>query len=192
MGHNYFGIIFSGHHYIHPFTCPCEDENQSHDHSLTLFQKVAVFAMSILFAIPTYGIGAIPAFYILTAAFKARNSVWTVYDRDYPERDRFFLFIPDWWGIRVSHSQTSFRSYSEPAMPYNYNATPFRNKKYRAQDYGYGVNQTPATQDTNSRYVGRNRVYRQTPGMDANSRGSYAYATHQIPVYYAYKNNAGH
>jgi hypothetical protein len=101
MVHSFFNILFSKQHYIRPFVCPCDEtnSNRTHSHCLTLSQKVATLALALLFAIATFGIGGIAVFYILTAAFKARNSVWTEYAHASYDRSRYAAFIPEWWGI---------------------------------------------------------------------------------------------
>ena len=109
MVHTFSDILFSGQHYTQPFVCPCaeEDLNQMHKHRLTLSQKVAAFAIALLIAIPTYGVGGIAAFYVLTAAFKARNSVWTVYISEDHQTRSHRIFIPAWWGIPQGSSSRS-------------------------------------------------------------------------------------
>src|ERR1700722_13538645 len=120
MTHSFFGTIFSGQHYAQPFTCPCGevDPNRMHKHSLTLSQKIAVFAIALIVAIPTYGIGGIAAFYVLTAAFKARNSVWTVYTSECYDMDRYVVFIPDWWGVSRNRRRFTYSADIEKNSPY--------------------------------------------------------------------------
>jgi hypothetical protein len=109
MVHTFSDILFSGQHYTQPFVCPCAeaDLNQMHKHRLTLSQKVAAFAIALLIAIPTYGVGGVAAFYVLTAAFKARNSVWTVYISEDHQAHSHRIFIPAWWGILQRSSSRS-------------------------------------------------------------------------------------
>lgn len=107
--HGFFEILFSTQHYANPFGCPCGDANPNDypDHSLTTAQKIAAFVIPAILAIslmlvahPAFGLIAIPAFFLLTAFLKARNSVWTVYNANVcVDNHRFFMFIPDWWGF---------------------------------------------------------------------------------------------
>ncbi len=97
MNHGFFSTILSTHHYAQPFTCPCHNPQ----HNLSTGQKIAAFAIAIIAAIPTYGIGAIPAFYIACAAFKSRNAVWVQHVNIAPTvyNTSWYWTAPAWWGF---------------------------------------------------------------------------------------------
>ena len=98
MSHNVFSVLASSHHYSHPFTCPCHSSR----HSLSLSQKVLVVAAAILVGIPTFGVGGVATFYLLSAAFKGRNFVFIDYLNRHPGcRSRVHFFQPYCWGMPV-------------------------------------------------------------------------------------------
>ena len=112
MSHNFVGIMFNSHHYTHPFTCPCGEEDVQEQHSLSVGQRVFIVAMSILIAIPTFGVGGILSFYILSAALKARNVVWIDYTAANPSYyQQVSFFQPAYWGFRAAMPRRSYTTY---------------------------------------------------------------------------------
>lgn len=101
MSHGYFEILFSREHFRAPFTCPC-DQNRlpGPNHSLDTWQKVLSVAIAFFAGLATFGLVAIPVFYMVTAAFKARNAVWDIYLRQCPDRGGVVIINPNWWGIQ--------------------------------------------------------------------------------------------
>lgn len=114
MSHNFIGIMLDSHHYTSPFSCPCEDNEARGRHSLSLGQRVVTVALSILVAIPTFGVGGIASFYILSAAFKARNNVWIEYTAQHQKYHNRITFIqPAYWGVRVAVPRRHFSTRSD-------------------------------------------------------------------------------
>jgi len=116
MSHNVFETVFSTHHYVHPFTCPCED-NLIEEHSLDLSQRVFTVALAILIGIPTFGVGGVLTFYLLSAALKSRNVAWFRYCEEYPGyKTKTFWYhpiywgVPVYWGIPPSHGRNHFHN----------------------------------------------------------------------------------
>lgn len=102
MSHNVFGTLFSTHHCVHPFTCPCEENNLIEEHSMGLSQRVFTVALAILIGIPTFGVGGVLTFYLLSAALKSRNVAWHHYCEEYPKyRTKTFWYHPIYWGVPV-------------------------------------------------------------------------------------------
>lgn len=157
--HTFFDVVLSAHHYVSPFSCICDGENDYnlHEaHSLNFWQKITALALAVLVGVATKGIGAIPAFYLITAALKARNCTWERYPQ---KNEKFYVFVPEYWGIssttfiRTSYdyqykqyttSPTSYRSpYVERGENRSRGATPYQSP-YKAcgggghfgRDYG--------------------------------------------------------
>ncbi len=110
MSHNVFETVFSTHHYVHPFTCPCEENNLIEEHSLDLSQRVFTVALAILIGIPTFGVGGVLTFYLLSAALKSRNVAWFRYCEEYPGyRTKTFWYHPIYWGVPVYWGIPAYR-----------------------------------------------------------------------------------
>lgn len=121
MSHDFSGIMFNSHHYTHPFSCSCDEADVREQHSLSLSQRVFIVAISILIAIPTFGVGGIASFYLLSAALKARNVTWVSHTSAHPNfHERVSFFEPAYWGFNaVVVPRTSYSShYSAPHPTY--------------------------------------------------------------------------
>ncbi|MFQ5728949.1 MAG: hypothetical protein ACE5GN_01140 [Waddliaceae bacterium] len=95
MSHNVFRVLSNSHHYSHPFSCRCHEPDMREQHSLSLRQKVFVVAAAILVGVPTYGVGGVLTFYLLSAALKGRNFAIIDYLHRHPDsRSRVHFFQP--------------------------------------------------------------------------------------------------